>query len=892
MEARRAHFSAPDFYNVETERMTLPTIARRLLAAQQHDAEREEVLSGMGEEYVMRRRRDGSLKARLWLWRQVLASLPATVGRVWFRGTTGFESEANRMNGKGLGLESWIQDMRFALRSLRSRPLYVVLSVLTLALGIGGATAVFGIARAVLLEPLPYRASDELVLFWNMFDWSEAEVNFLRPEWTGFAGVAAYRTEGVYLQQDGRPARQVPGIASSAELFDVLGVRPMLGSGFSPADDAPGAEPVAVLGYGLWQELGADRSIVGKSIDLDGGTRRVVGVMPEGFWFPDPSVRVWLSTPMRPNNRSGNYALVGRMEAGRTAESMREPLQRITTRMGEQFTYPPQWDKTKNAQLTPVKEFLHGPVRPALLATLGAMGVILLMACANVATLMLGQLRGRSSELAVRIALGAGSGRLTRQLLVESIVLGLIAGAVGAFAAAMGFRLLLAALPLGELASTVTFNWTLFLVAMLIAFVAALLIALVPVLSLLHGDLRDALSRARTSGIGAKGRMEEALVIGEVALAVLLAAGAGVLIRSVANLQAFDSGIQANGVAVLDISTSGGTPEQRAQQLTQLVESLTTLPEVDAAAAIQLLPLRASGWNFGLAIEGRPELEQTTTRFRLVTHDYFRAMGIPVLRGRVFDARDAANSEQVIVIDQSLAEKYFPNEDPIDRRIATQTGWARIIGVVGAVAYGGLNPDERVPGRYMLFEQEPIVPDDNSIVVLVKDGRSPAQVLPLLARRIQQTAPTVALREMTTMQHEVATAMGPTLRIMQLMTLLGGLALLLGAIGVYGVVSHFVNRRRRDYVIRLALGMKPIATIRQVLGRGTALVGIGCAIGILAALLLTRTLASLLYEVDATDPLALGLAIVTLIAAGCVAALIPGIRASRANPAQVLRESA
>ena len=336
------------------------------------------------------------------------------------------------MRGGGLGLESWIMDARFALRGLRKRPQYVLLSVLTLALGIGGTTAIFGIARAVLLTPLPYRQSEELVEFWNTFDWSEAELVYMRPDWSGFAKVAGYRTEDVFLRIEGAPARLVPGIATSAELFDVLGTRPMLGPGFEPGSDAEAAEPTAVLSYGLWQEMGGNRDIIGKSMPLDGMSRRIVGVMPKGFWFPDPSIRVWLSQQLRPQNRSGNYALVGRMTPGRSAATMTDPLRMITTRLGAQFQYPPQWDKTKNAQLTPLRDYLLGPVRPALLATLAGMAVILLMACANVATLMLAQLRGRSSELAVRVAIGAGRRRLTQQLIVESFVLALLSGVAGA----------------------------------------------------------------------------------------------------------------------------------------------------------------------------------------------------------------------------------------------------------------------------------------------------------------------------------------------------------------------------------------------------------------------------------------------------------------------------
>ena len=871
----------------------LPRLARALLRSMLHGAERDEVLGDMAEEYAERRGRRGALRARLWLWHQVLGSVPGVIGRSWFGGRTGFESEANSMKRGGLGLESWIMDARFALRGLRSRPQYVLLSVLTLALGIGGTTAVFAIARAVLLEPLPYRDSGELVHFWNAFDWSEAELAYLGDDWGGFDRVAAYTSEGVFMRPEGSAAQLIPGLRSTAALFEVLGARPALGRGFQAGDDAVGAEPTAVLSHGLWQELGGRRDIIGHTIQLDGTPRRVIGVMPAGFWFPDPSVRVWLSTPVRPDNGAGNYALVGRLQPGRAAGGMAEPLRRITSRLAEQFTYTPQFDKTKHAQLTPLGDYLLGPVRPALLATLAGMGVILLMACANVATLMLAQLRGRESELAVRVALGAGRRRLTQQLLVESALLGLLAGVIGAGAAAAGFTVLLAALPLGEMAVAAHADWTLFLTALVLAFAAALLIALAPVFSLWRGDLREALSRARSGGIGARGgRLEDLLVVGEVALAVLLAAGAAVLIRSVENLRAIDPGVRTRGVGVLDIAFSGDVPQEvRQQQMLEMIASLRSVPGVAAASAVQRLPLATRGDNWGIQIMEQPDLEPTTTALRVVGRDYFDVMGIRVLRGRGFEATDQAGSELVIVIDEELATKYFPGDDPVGQHIASGTGlgWMRIVGVVRGVRHSAL-AEPGGPGRYVLYDQYNYTPESAALVLRVQPDMSVPAVLHAAAASIQRSMAAVAVQDATTMDQVLALAMGPTRRIMQLMTILGALALTLGAVGVYGVVSHFVSRRRRDWVIRMALGMRPGSVIGQVVGRGALLVGAGCALGLAAAAAATRVLASLLFEVSAADPVALLGAAGALIATGCLAALLPAYRASRANAAAVLRD--
>jgi predicted permease len=847
------------------------------------------VLSEVARELAQRARQT-VLDARLALAAGA-RSLPGAPGAAGFAGQR-VSNRGESHERRRLGLESWIMDASLALRGCGGGP-NTCCAVLTLALGIGGTTAIFGIARAVLLTPLPYRQSEELVEFWNTFDWSEAELVFLRPDWPGLSKVAGYRTEDVFLRVEGSPARLVPGISTSAELFEVLGTQPMLGPGFEPGADAEAAEPTAVLSYGLWQELGGSRDIIGKTMPLDGASRRIVGVMPKGFWFPDPSIRVWLSQQLRPQNRSGNYALVGRLAQGRTPETMADPLRMITTRLSAQFTYPPQWDKTKNAQLTPLRDYLLGPVRPALLATFAGMAVILLIACANVATLMLAQLRGRSSELAVRVAIGAGRRRLTQQLVVESAVLALLAGLAGAAAAGSGFRLLLAALPLGEMAAAAVADWRLFATAHDCT-LAALLISLAPMFSLWRGDIRDALQRARSGGIGAGGgRLEDALVVVEVALAVLLAAGAAVLIRSVANLRSVNDGIDERDVAVLSISASGEIPwQQRWPNIERMMEALRALPGVKSVATTQRLPF-VRGDNWGIAVDGKPDLPPSTTVYRSVSREYFATLGIPLRKGRLFDPTDGPNSEAVVVIDEALADKYFPNEDPIGRSIShgLTDGNARIVGVVGNVAHQALT-NKPEPGRYMLMDQTQYTHATSAILIRYDNSRSAETVLQEARAAIQSTVNTFAVQETTTMENRVDLAMGPTRRIMQLMTLLGALALTLGAVGVYGVISHFVNRRRRDWVIRMALGMKPISAVEQVVRRGAILATVGAAIGLLAAFLLTRMLSTLLYEVNPADPTALVGAAATLIVTASIAALIPGLRASRANAAHVLRESA
>jgi predicted permease len=850
------------------------------------------VLADLADEFLAREAERGRPAARRWLWGQVLSSLPALLRRSWWRGWTGFEPQANRMQTGGPPMESWIMDARFVARRLASRPGYAILAVLTLALGVGGTAAIYGVARKFLLDPLPYAREQELAVFWNKFDWSEAEFLYI-GEFPGFRGVAAYRGESVTMDAGGGSPRVLPGLSASAGLFEVLGVKPLVGPGFRTGDDRVGVEPVAVLSYGLWEELGSDPGIVGRQVRLDGVERTVTGVMPRGFWFPDPTVRVWVAEPLDPENRSGNYALVGRMEPGRSVDAMAPSLKRITDRLREEFTYSEQWDKTRGAELTPVREALVGGVRPALLATLAAMGLILLIACANVAALMLGQVDRQSTEMAVRTALGAGRWRLVQQVVMESALVGLLAGVAGALLAAAGFRLLVGALPLGELAEGASLDWRVFASAIVIATLASLTVALVPSLSLWHGDVQHVLSRSRTSGIGGRGgRIEGALVMAEVALAVLLVSGAALLIRSVANLRSIDAGVEPDRVAVIDAATpSTMEPAQRRQALRELVSELDALPGVESAAAVQTLPLRGGGDNWGIGIEGRPD-PQSTTSFRLVTPDYFPTMGIAVRQGRGFEATDRAGSELVVVINEALANKFFPGENPVGRRLDEGDGiLPRIVGVVENVAEDDLT-DEPAPARYMLYEQVPIyTPEVNTLVLRAERSGGAAALLEPARGVLRRVAPGVAVQTTTTMDEVFTRAVGPARQVMSLLALLGGLAMVLGAVGVYGIVSHVVSRHKRDWGIRIALGLQPRRVVAEVVRSGGVLVAGGIVLGTLAFLAAARWLASFLYGVGAADPLAMAAAAAVLLLTGLLAAFVPAWRASRIDPAVVLRDA-
>lgn len=792
-------------------------------------------------------------------------------------------------------MESLIIDLRYAARRLRSRPTYTLLAVLTLALGVGGTAAAFGLVRGLLMTPLPYANEERLGLFWNPGDWSEREFLHLSPDWSGFSGVAAFTVRDLPLRRgtDSTP-ELISAVNTTAGLFDVLGVRPALGRSFEPNEDRPGAAPAVVLSHALFESLGAQPSLVGNSVELDGTTHTVVGVMPKGFWFPDPTVRAWRVEQLNEEDGSGNYALVGRRAPGTEGAALDLALKRMASRLGERFQYPAQWDKTRAPALTPLREHLLGPLQLPLLATLTAMAVLLLIACANVTALMLGQVDARATELAVRMALGADGRRMTQQLLAEALLLGLAAAGVGAVIAAQGFRLLSTALPLGPLAARGSLDWGVFFASLVLALLAALGVAMLPAWSLRKSHPQRALGNARTGGIGARGgRTEGALVVGQVALAVLLTAGAALLVRSVANLRAIDPGVDTGSVAVLDVVMEANVaPEARRRILAELETGLAVVPGARAAGVTQKLPLRGSGDSWGMALEDKPDLPRTTTYVRLVTPGYFATAGIQLLEGRLLSTDDREGSELVVVVNHALAAKYFPGESPLGRRIASGSGqWARVVGVVEDVAEAGLT-DGPVPARYMLYAQlTDYTPTRHTLVLRAQTGHDPAALLEDARRQVAAVAPSVAVQRTTTLEAVFAQAIGPARQVMSVLVLLTALAVVLGAVGVYGVTAHFVRRRQRDLGICIALGLRPSRLIAQVVSRGGALVLAGSVIGTIAALILARLLSTFLYGVSAVDPVSLAGATLALLAVGVAAALLPAWRASRLDPAAVFRES-
>jgi len=540
---------------------------------------------------------------------------------------------------------------------------------------------------------------------------------------------------------------------SGPEHVQELGAAPLLGRGFQKGDDVPGAERIALLSFGLWQELGGRPSLIGSQVILDGIPRTVVGVMPRGFWFPDPSVRIWTPVPLRPESRSWNSTLIGRVAPGFDIRTLEAPLSRLTAMLDARFDYPARLDKARPRVITPLRDDLLGPMRPAVLAALAATTLILLIACANVAALVLGQVDARSAEFAVRSALGASRQRLAQQLAIEVLLLATVAGALGAALARIGFTVVTDALPLGAWASTAP-DWRVFALAIAITVVAASVVLLVPIVSLSRGDLRRVLSGARMGWIqGRGGRLESGLVVAQVALAVMIASGTALLTRSVSKMYAVQPGVRVQGVAVLDVVLPSTVGHARQEQiLDRLLTALGELPGVASIGTVQQLPLRGGGYRVDLRVEGHPDIRGAATEYRMVTPGYLESVGIALRRGRTVKATDRRDAERVVVVNEAFARRYLAGVDPIGQSIGGDADQpSRIVGVVADAAEKRLT-DAAEPVRYVALAQQPWMDEAQSFVLRAAPGVAETSLLEPARRTIERVAPSAAVQQTTTMR--------------------------------------------------------------------------------------------------------------------------------------------
>jgi len=795
--------------------------------------------------------------------------------------------------------ETWVvpwHDSVFAMRQARRRPTFTIVALLTFALGIGANTAMFSVVRGILLRPLPYRDPGRLAAIWPGRAISNAELLFLQRESRSLESVAAFSPGwGVALTGAGDP-RQLHAARLSTNFFRTLGVRPVLGRDFAPNESERGAWDVAILSHELWQtQFGGDSTVLGRVVDMDGRPTRIIGVMPIAFEAFQSGVDAWLPLmidPSSPFHTGGLSIALGRLAPGATFASATSELAALAPRMRTAFNYAD--DYARGATVMSLHENLVRDVRRSLMILLGAVALFVLIAVANVSNLMLAHASGRRRELAIRRALGASRRRIAGQLLVESVLLAVVGGALGILSGAAGVRLLQAVLPSSlPMVSGVSIDGGVLAACTIVTIAAGLLFGVGPALLAARVDPEGTLrAGAAESSSRSRSITRDGLVVAEVALAVVLVAGAGLMTETLWRLNHVDLGFDPHGVTTFLIQPTSGqlsSPEQAASYFDEVRRRIAAIPGVKDVGAAQHLPLSGFNWHGALDIESRP-VAATATRpnvvWRSIVGDYFGTMSIPLLRGRLFAPTDTRETPPVLIISASMAKHYWPDRDPLGERIRLGNGtnreWATIVGIVGDVRSASPNappveeayrPNAQQDLRFMHF-------------VVRGDANSLGSQIRASVHQLDQTVPVAEMRSL----EEIFAASTESSRVVTLLlAAFAALGLTLGAVGIYGVISYSVGQRTRELGIRSALGAIERRITFMIVGEGLRTAGLGVALGTVVALVASRALETLLFEVSATDPALYIAVIATLLGVAALAAYLPARRAARIDPLTALR---
>ena len=812
-----------------------------------------------------------------------------------------------------------LKDIRFALRMFTKNPGVSVIALVTLALGIGANTAIFSVVSAVLLQPLPYQNPDRLVSLWENVPehgrWRVAPANFFdwKKQNTVFTDVVAYGSATLTLTGDGDP-EQLSGTAVTPGYFEVVGVQPIVGRTFQSEEDQRGKDQVGIIGYGLWQRRYAgDRNVVGRTVTLDGNTYTVIGVMPAGIYpshpttagrieFDEQSQDFWrpMSYMVHLARLRGAHVMgvLARLKPGVTIEQAQTEMNTVGARLAQEY-------QENRGEGIVVNRFLNevvGNVRPALVTLLIAVGMVLLIACANIAGLLLAQHAARTKEIAIRAALGAGRSRLVRQFFVEGLLLSVLGTVAGVGVAQLGLKILLKFVPqqIPRLAQ-VGLDWRVLGFTLLLSLVTCLLFGLVPAWHASKPDLQTALEQSgRTSGPGAaRLRFRQMLVVFQVSVAVMLVIGAGLLIKSFWLLERVDPGFKAERVLSADLILPGTKykePTDINNFYHQLIDRLSVLPGVESATIAYDPPLK-SNWIDSFEIEGRvatAENKSQSANFIAVGADYFNTVGAQIVRGRSFTRQDDADHPGATIVNEAFVRHYFPNEDPLGRRLKPAPPgriWKNqrltsfeIVGIARDVKFGGLAATTE-PAYYLPAAQAPLA----DMTLLVRTTNDPKSIIAAVRQTVWSIDPSQPIANVNTLEQIVSDSIAQPRLNMVLMMLFGGLALLLSAVGIYGLLSYAVTQRTQELGIRMALGANVGDVLKLVLKQGMLLALIGEAIGLVAAFALTRLMRGLLFGVTPTDTTIFAGVVTVLTLTALLACYLPARRATKVDPLIALR---
>lgn len=809
-------------------------------------------------------------------------------------------------------MDNLLKDIRYGFRSLLKQPGFTAIVIGTLALGIGASTAIFSVVNSVMLRRLPYRNADRIVAIQELnAEGRQGQVtgpNFLdwRAQNTVFEHLAAIKITNVNLAVADQ-AERIDLAQTSANFFDVFGVGPQLGRLFVTGDEQAGHAPVVVLSDSLWRRrFSSDPGIIGRQVSLDGANYTAVGVAPAGFqypgkteaWLPPLKLAPEINPGIEPTQRRGMGYLfaVALLKPGVSVAQAGSEMETITSRLRQQY---PESNNQRFNRVVSLQQHLVGKSDTMLWLLFGAVMFVLLIACANVANLLLASAAGRSKEMAIRAALGASRFRVMRQLLTESTMLALAGGALGLFLSSYGIIAITKLLPKDfPRLNEIGMDWRVFGFTLGVSLLTGFLFGFAPALHLSRADVQETMKdNTRGAAGGARQtRLRQALIIAEVALSVVLLAGAGLLFRSFMRLQSVDAGFTPQQVLTARLSPAGpqfADDNALIRFYDQVLEKTRAIPGVQSAGAINVLPL-SLGPTVGFRIEGRPVVSVDKwphTNFRNVSPDYFRTMNIPVLKGRAFAPQDDSNAPLRLMINQALAQRDFPGEDPVGKRVTfgspgpnDQPEWFEIIGVTANVRSLELR-EEAPPELYFTSKQNMF----QNMAIVVRSTVEPETLAASLRQAVAEVDRSVPVSEVKTMEHIVSESVTQPRFNLFLLAVFGAVALLLSVAGIYGVTAYMVTQRTHELGIRIALGAQVGDVLRMILGQGMAVIGAGIVIGLAAAFGLMRLLKSLLFGVAASDPFTFAAITAVLIAAGLLACYIPARRATKVDPLEALR---